>query len=105
MEIELTDANFEAEILNASTVSLVDFWAPWCGPCRMMAPTIEQLSKELNGKVKIGKMNVDESNKFAQQFGIMSIPTFLVFKEGKVVEQMVGVMDKDDMKARLEKHI
>lgn len=105
MEIELTDANFEAEILHASTVSLVDFWAPWCGPCRMMAPTIEQLSKELNGKVKVGKMNVDESNKFAQQFGIMSIPTFLVFKEGKVVEQMVGVMDKDDMKARLEKHM
>jgi thioredoxin 1 len=105
MEIELTDANFEAEILNASTPALVDFWAPWCTPCRMMAPTIEQLGKELEGKVKVGKMNVDENNKFAQQYGIMSIPTFLVFKNGKVVEQMVGVMEKDDMMSRIEKHM
>lgn len=105
MEIELTDASFEAEVLKAETPVLVDFWAPWCGPCRMMAPTIDQLAKELHGKVKVAKMNVDENNKFAQQFGIMSIPTFLVFKDGKVVEQMVGVMDKDDMKEKLEKHI
>lgn len=105
MEIELTDANFESEVMGASTPVLVDFWAPWCGPCRMMAPTIDQLAKELDGKTKVAKMNIDEHNKYAQQFGIMSIPTFLVFKEGKVVEQMIGVMEKDDMKSRIEKHI
>lgn len=105
MEIELTDASFEAEVLSAATPVLVDFWAPWCGPCRMMAPTIEQLAKELDGKVKVAKMNVDENNKFAQQFGIMSIPTFLIFKGGKVVEQMVGVVEKEDMKDKVEKHI
>lgn len=105
MEIELTDANFEAEVLKAETPVLVDFWAPWCGPCRVMAPTIDQLSKELDGKVKVAKMNVDESNKYAQQFGIMSIPTFLLFKEGKVVQQMVGILEKDDMKEKIEKHI
>lgn len=105
MEIELTDASFEAEVLNATTPVLVDFWAPWCGPCRLMAPVVEQLSKELEGKVKVAKMNVDENNKYAQQFGIMSIPTFLVFKGGKVVEQMIGVVEKDDMKEKVEKHI
>lgn len=105
MEIELTDATFESEVLNSALPVLVDFWAPWCGPCRVMAPTIDQLAKELEGKVKVAKMNVDENNKYAQQFGIMSIPTFLFFKEGKVVEQMVGIMEKDDMKSRMEKHV
>ena len=105
MEKELTDANFNAEVLQASKPVLVDFWAPWCGPCRMMAPVIDQIANELEGKVIVAKMNVDENNQYAQQFGIMSIPTFLVFKGGKVVEQMIGVMDKEDMKAKVEKHV
>jgi thioredoxin 1 len=105
MEIELTDENFDAEVLKSSIPVLVDFWAPWCGPCRMMAPTIEQIAKEMEGKVKVGKINIDQHNKYAGQFGIMSIPTFLVFKGGKVVEQMVGVMDKDDMKEKIEKYL
>lgn len=104
MEKVLTDANFEAEVLKADKPVLVDFWAPWCGPCRMMAPVIDQLAQELDGRVIVGKMNVDENNQYAQQYGIMSIPTFLVFKEGAVVEQLVGVMDKDEMKTRVEKH-
>ncbi|MFA5129833.1 MAG: thioredoxin [Patescibacteria group bacterium] len=105
MEKTYTDANFEAEVLKADKPVLVDFWAPWCGPCKMMAPTIEQIAKELDGKVLVGKMNVDESNTYAQQFGIMSIPTFLIFKDGKVVEQMIGVMDKEDMKEKIVKYI
>ena len=105
MEKELTDANFHAEVLQASKPVLVDFWAPWCGPCRMMAPVIDQIAHELEGKVIVAKINVDENNEHAQQFGVMSIPTFLVFKGGKVVEQMIGVMDKEEMKAKVEKHI
>jgi len=105
MEKELTDANFNAEVLQAAKPVLVDFWAPWCGPCRMMAPVIDQIAHELEGKVIVAKMNVDENNQYAQQFGIMSIPTFLVFKGGKVVEQMIGVMDKEEMKGKVEKHI
>lgn len=105
MELELTDDNFDAEVLKSSVPVLVDFWAPWCGPCRMMAPTIESLAKELDGKVKVGKVNIDEHNVYAGKFNIMSIPTFLIFKDGSVVEQLVGVIDKDEMKARIEKHI
>jgi thioredoxin 1 len=105
MEIELTDDNFDTEVLKSSVPVLVDFWAPWCGPCRMMAPTIEQIAKEMEGKIKVGKVNIDQHNKYAGQFGIMSIPTFLIFKGGNVVEQMVGVMDKDDMKEKIEKYL
>lgn len=105
MEIELTDESFEEEVLKASTPVLVDFWAPWCGPCRMMAPTIDQIAKEMEGKIKVGKINIDQHNKYAGQFGIMSIPTFLFFKDGKVLEQMVGVIDKEDMKEKIEKYL
>lgn len=104
MEKIFTDDNFEAEVLKADRPVLVDFWAPWCGPCRLMAPVIDELAKDLDGKVTVGKMNVDENNQFAQKYGIMSIPTFLVFKGGNVVEQLVGVMDKEEMKVRIEKH-
>lgn len=104
MEKIFTDDNFEAEVLKADRPVLVDFWAPWCGPCRLMAPVIDELAKDLDGKVTVGKMNVDENNQFAQKYGIMSIPTFLVFKGGNVVEQLVGVMDKEEMQVRIEKH-
>jgi thioredoxin 1 len=104
MEHTFTDANFSQEVLNETMPVLVDFWAEWCGPCRMMAPVVDELAHEFEGKMKIGKMNVDQ-NQTPGQFSIMSIPTFLIFKGGKVVDQMVGGMSKDAMKARLEKHL
>jgi thioredoxin 1 len=105
MEIELTDDIFEAEVLKSTIPVLVDFWAPWCGPCRMMASTIEQIAKEMDGKIKVGKVNIDQYNAYAGKFGVMSLPTFLVFKDGGVVEQMIGVMDKNDMKEKIEKYL
>ena len=105
MEKTFTDDSFEQDVLKADKPVLVDFWAPWCGPCRMMAPVVEAVAEELGDQAVVGKVNVDEQNKYAQQYGIMSIPTLLVFKGGQVVEQMVGVMEKEDLKARVMKHV
>jgi len=93
-----TDQNFEQEVLNSQKPVLVDFWAPWCGPCQMMGPIIEQLVEELEGKVVVGKLNVDENPQMAQKYGVMSIPTLLIFKDGQVVEQFVGVQPKEVLK-------
>ncbi|MFA6161093.1 MAG: thioredoxin [Patescibacteria group bacterium] len=101
MEITLTQDNFESEVIKSDKPVLVDFWAPWCGPCRMMAPIIEELATELEGKVKVAKMNVDESQNIAQQFNILSIPTFLIFKNGMVADQMVGGLEKETLKDKL----
>lgn len=105
MEKTFTDAAFEQEVLGASQPVLVDFWAAWCGPCRAMAPIVEELAGELDGKMVVGKMNVDEHPKTPQQYGIMSIPTFILFKNGQAVETMVGGMSKDALKAKLAKHL
>ncbi|MBD3948246.1 thioredoxin [Tuanshanicoccus lijuaniae] len=99
----LTDAQFEQETSQGLTV--VDFWAPWCGPCRMQAPVIDELSEELDGQVDFYKMNVDEEQKVAQQFGIMSIPTLLVKKDGEVVEKLVGFHDKNRLNAVLARYM
>jgi len=93
-----TDQNFQQEVLNSQKPVLVDFWAPWCGPCQMMGPIIEELAEELEGKVVVGKLNVDENPQMAQKYGIMSIPTLLIFKDGQVVEQFVGVQPKEVLK-------
>jgi thioredoxin 1 len=105
MEQTFTDANFETEVLRASSPVFVDFWAAWCGPCKLMSPIVEELAEELSGTVIVGKMNVDEHPQTAQSFGIMSIPTFLLFKHGQVAEQMVGTMSKDAMRERIMKHL
>lgn len=97
------DENFETETNKG--VVLVDFWATWCGPCRMQAPIIEQLADEMGDKVTIGKLDVDANPKTAQSFGIMSIPTLLIKKDGQVVDQLVGVHMKDQLKQALEKHL
>ncbi len=102
--ITLTDANF-AEIISGKTPVLVDFWAPWCGPCRMVAPTVEQLARDYQGRAVIGKLNVDENPRTAQQYQIMGIPALYIFKQGKIMEQMVGVQPATVLKQRLEHHL
>lgn len=106
MELTLTDANFDAEVLKSDKPVFVDFWAPWCGPCRMMGPIVEELAKEMEGKnIKVGKLNVDENPNTAGQYNVMSIPTFLVFKGGQVVDQFVGGTQKEKLKELMEKHM
>jgi thioredoxin 1 len=104
-ELILNDANFEQEVLKSDVPVLVDFWAPWCGPCQMMGPIVEELANEYEGKgVKIGKLNVDESQATAGKYQVMSIPTFLMIKGGEVVDQMVGGVTKEKIIEMLEKN-
>jgi len=101
-EIVLTEANFNDEVLKSDVPVLVDFWAPWCGPCKIMGPIIEEVAKELEGKpVKIGKMNVDDNAETPSKYGIMSIPTIVLFKDGEPVDQMVGVQAKEKLIEKL----
>ena len=100
--IVLTDDNFSAEVLNASQPVLVDFWATWCGPCRMIAPIVQELSSEYEGRAKVGKLDVDSAQKTAAEFGIRSIPTLLIFKEGKVADQIIGAVPKGQITEKLE---
>ena len=100
-----TDGNFKKEVLESEQTVLVDFWATWCGPCKMVAPIVEELAKEYSGKIKIGKLDVDENSKVPSNYGIMSIPTLMFFKKGQVLEQLVGALNKADLKRKIEQHI
>jgi len=101
-EIQLTDDTFDKDVVQSAEPVLVDFWAPWCGPCRMLAPVIEELAKEYTGKVKVAKINTDDHPNAASRFKISAIPTLLFFKGGKVVEQLVGVHSKAEIKKTLD---
>lgn len=101
-ELKITRENFENEVMKSNIPVLIDFWAPWCGPCRMMGPIIEQLAEEYEGKAKVGKVNVDEEGELSQAFGVMSIPTIVLVKDGKVVRQAVGARPKAEVEALLQ---
>lgn len=104
MALEFTDENFEKEVLKETEKPvLVDFWAPWCGPCQMMAPIIDDVAKEIGEKSKVGKLNVDESPEMAQKYGVLSIPTLIIFKNGENIKQLVGVQSKDGLIEELKK--
>lgn len=97
-----TDQNFKQQVMDSKSPVVVDFWAPWCGPCRMVSPTIEELAKEYVGKVIVGKMNVDENPQTAGNFGVMSIPTIMMFKNGQPIKALVGAQGKDTYKKAIE---
>ena len=100
--VEIEESTFNEAVLQAKAPVLVDFWAPWCGPCRMVAPVVDELAEEYDGKVSFGKVNVDESPRIASQYGIMSIPTLIIFKDGKPVSNIVGFRPKDELKKSLD---
>lgn len=105
-DVIFTDANFQEEVLNSPIPVFVDFWAPWCGPCQQMSPMVEELSGELDmTKIKIGKMNCDDNPETPGKYNIMSIPSFLMFKNGEVVGEEMGAMQKEKLKAFMEKYI
>ena len=100
--ITVTDQNFEEEVINSEVPVLIDFWATWCAPCRMIAPIVEELAKEYDGKVKITKMDVDSNQQTAAKYGIMSIPTLLVMKKGEIVDKVIGAVPKSQITAKLD---
>ena len=101
--VTLTDTNFKEEVLDSMMPVLVDFWAEWCGPCKMVAPILDDLATEYDGKVKIGKVNIDEFQGLASEYGVRAIPTLLIFKDGQVADQIVGLRTKRDFKSKLDK--
>jgi thioredoxin 1 len=105
MAATFTDDNFQSEVIDSDILVVVDFWAPWCGPCQMIGPIIEELATEYEGKVKIGKMNVDENEKTPQEMGIMGIPAIKFFKGGKQVAELTGAQPKDALKAKIEEQM
>ena len=102
---EVTDSNFDSEVLKSNLPTLVDFWAIWCGPCKQIAPTVDALANEYQGRVKVAKLDVDHNQITAQQYGVRSIPTLLIFKGGRVVGQLVGAAPRSRLEAELKKHL
>jgi len=105
MAKSITQSEWQAEVLNAPVPVLVDFWAVWCNPCRLIAPIVEELSQQYEGKLRVYKVDVDQEQSLAMQYGIMSIPTLLLFKNGQVVEQIVGALPKGAIEQRIAKHL
>ena len=101
-DLNFTDSDFKTQVLESKEPVVVDFWAPWCAPCRIVSPTIDELGKEYEGKVKVGKMNVDENPKVAGQYGIMSIPSIVFFKNGQPIKTMIGAQSKENYKQEIE---
>ena len=100
-----TDGNFDSTVVNADKPVLVDFWAEWCGPCRRLAPTVDALANDYDGRVTVGKLNVDENPNTSARFSIRGIPTILIFKGGEIVESIIGLADKDHLKQLIDKHV
>ncbi len=103
--LTLSDSSFDNDVLKSEVPVLVDFWAEWCGPCRMMEPTIESIATDYSGKIRVGKLNVDDNGGTAMRYGIRGIPTLLLFKDGRVVEQRVGAVGKSEVQKMLDSHV
>jgi len=101
----VTDDNFQSEIESADGLAMVDFWAAWCGPCRMIAPIVEQLATEYEGKVKVGKLDVDANQRTSARFNVRSIPTILFFKDGQLIDQVVGALPKPQLERKIQEHL
>lgn len=105
MPVELTDANFQEKVLNSDKLSVIDFWAEWCGPCRAIGPIIEELSKEYSEKINVGKVNVDHNPQLSVNYGITSIPAILFVKDGKVIDKLIGAQPKGNFVKKIEQHL
>lgn len=103
--IEITDASFDTEVIASAIPVLVDFWAVWCGPCKLIAPVVEQIATDYSGKIKVGKVDLDQYKQAATKYGIRSIPTLLLFKEGRVVEQIIGTISKNLLSEKIDAHL
>ncbi|MBI4509521.1 MAG: thioredoxin [Deltaproteobacteria bacterium] len=103
--IQFNDDDFDREVLKSETLVLVDFWAPWCGPCRALGPVVDQLAAQFRGKVRVGKVNIDDNHSTARRFGIKAVPTLMVFKDGKIVDQKVGSLPKGHIEEMVNRHL
>lgn len=103
--LDINDSTFEEEVINSSELTIVDFWAPWCGPCRKLGPVLDEVAQEFDGKIKVVKLNTDENLKTAKDYSVSGLPTLLMFKDGQAVERLVGLMPKTSIVSNIEKHL